>query len=44
MARLLGNTRRRVNWALWIGLFVLIVILLSAVAWLTSAVVPLLSR
>ncbi len=44
VARLLGNTRRRINWVLWIGLFVLLVILLGAAAWLTSAVLPLLSR
>ena len=40
MARLLGSTRRRVNWVLWVGLLIALVILSGAAVWLASLVVP----
>ena len=40
MARLLGNTRRRVNWVVWVGLLIALVILSGAALWLASLVVP----
>lgn len=44
MARLLGNTGQRINWALWIGLLVTLLILVVVALLFSSLVVPLLSH
>ncbi len=44
MARLLGNTRRQINWVLWIGLLVALIAFAGAAVWLTTALVPLLTH
>ena len=41
MARLLGSTRRRVNWAFWISLFIVLAILGAAGAWFAALVTHL---
>lgn len=35
MARLLGNTRRRINWGFWIALAVVVAFVGSATTWLS---------
>ena len=41
MARLLGAPRRRVNWAFWISLIIVLAILAAAGTWLVAALAHL---
>jgi type III secretory pathway component EscS len=41
MARLLGTTRRRVNWAFWISLLIVLAILAVAGTWLAGVLTHL---
>lgn len=41
MARLLGNTQRHVNWALWVSLLFALAVLVGAVAWILARMIVL---